>query len=344
MIGSTLAGVVGTLLILLVGYDAIRTTLSASSAGPITNRLMNAVWWLLLRISRRRRHGDHALLAAAGAWITVTLIACWLLGAWLGWFLLFCSSPEAVVNATTQATANLVERAYYTGYTLTTLGYGDYVPGNDAWRIPPALAAANGFFLFTLAITYILNIVSNVTQKRQLAMAISAMGQTPQRILESTADKGSYQSLGNQLQQLQQSVGLVGEQHLAFPILHYYHAADNDKALPLALTRLYQALALACFACPDLDSTTRTQLKLTQQALDQFLDTLGSTFFSPAGEAPEIPDLEACAALPGFARSAAEMHDYLASLERQKLLLAYVGKDGWQWHDVWHVAPAGGQP
>jgi len=342
MIGSTLAGVIGVLLIVLVAYDAIRTTLSASSAGPITNRLMSAVWLLLLRISSR--HNRHALLAASGAWITVSLIVFWLLAAWLGWFLLFCSAPQAVVNATTQVTADLVERAYYTGYTLSTLGYGDFVPGNDAWRIPPALAAANGFFLFTLAITYMLNIVSNVTQKRQLALSISALGQTPQRILESTADEGAFESLSSQLQQLQQSIGTVGQQHLAFPILHYYHAAENDKALPLALARLYQSLALVCFACPELSSSTRSQLETTQRVLDQFLHTLESAFIRPAGEMPEIPDLDAYAALPGFTKSAAEMRDHLASLERQKLLLAYVRKDGWEWRNVWHAAPADDQP
>lgn len=333
MLGHSLAGIIGIALILVVAYDAIRTTLSASSSGPVTNRLVSAVWFVLLRIHRKRN--GHAVLAASGAWITISLIIVWLLVAWLGWFLLFCSSPQAVVNSTSQATANLVERAYYTGYTLTTLGYGDYVPGNNAWRIPPAIAAANGFFLFTLAITYILNVVSNVTQKRQLALAISALGQTPQRILASTANEGKFESLSSQLQQLQQSIGTIGQQHLAFPILHYYHGERGDKALPLALARLYQALALVCFACPNLSSSTRSQLVTTQHVLDQFMDTLGSAFIRPASEMPEIPALDAYAALSGFEKSAAEMQNYLASLERQKLLLAYVRKDGWEWQDVW---------
>ncbi len=338
MIGSTLAGVVGTLLILLVAYDAIRTTLSASSSGPVTNRLISAAWSLLLRVHRWRK--GHAILAEAGAWITVSLIVFWLLASALGWFLLFCSSPQAVVNSTTQVTASLVERAYYTGYTLTTLGYGDYVPGNDAWRIPPTLAAASGFFLFTLAITYVLNVVTNVTHKRQVALSVSALGLTPRRILEATADQGSFESLSSQLQQLQQSIGSVGQQHLAFPILHYYHAAEAEKSLPLALARLYQALALVCFACPDLPPSTRSQLQASQRMLEQFLHTLGNAFISPASKAPEIPDLEAYASLPGFTKSAAEMHAFLVSLERQKLLLAFVKKDGWEWHDVWHVAAA----
>lgn len=335
MIGSTLAGIAGVILILLVAYDAIRTTLSASSSGPVTNRLVSATWSMLLRL-HSRKHG-HALLAAAGVWITVSLIVVWLLATWLGWFLLFCSSPQAVVNAASQVSADLVERAYYTGYTLTTLGYGDYVPGTNTWRLPPTIAAANGFFLFTLAITYMLNVISNVTQKRQLALSISALGQTPQRILAATADKGDFESLSSQLQQLQQSITLIGQQHLAYPILHYYHGEVGDKALPLALARLYQVLALVCFACPHLSASTRSQLVTSRHVLDQFLDTLGSAFIRPARARPEIPALDDYAALPGVDKSAAEMRDYLASLERQKLLLAYVRKDGWEWQDVWQL-------
>lgn len=125
MTGSTLVGIIGALLILLVIYDAIRTTLSVSSSGgPLTNRLVSGLWFLLLNIHRRRK--SHAMLSSVGLWITVTLLLTWFFVAWLGWFLLFCSSPQAVVVSTSKATASVMERAYYTGYTLTTLGYGDF--------------------------------------------------------------------------------------------------------------------------------------------------------------------------------------------------------------------------
>ena len=333
MIGSDVAGIAGVLLIVLVAYDAIRTTLSASDSGPMTRRLASSLWFVVLGI--HRRHRGHALLAASGTWITITLIVVWLLVAWLGWFLVFSSAPQAVVNSTTRVPADLVERAYYASYTLTTLGYGDYVPGNDNWRFAPGIAAASGFFLFTLAITYMLSVVSNVTQKRQLALAIAALGQTPQQILAMTADEGEFTSLANQVQQVHQSIGRVGQQHLAFPILHYYHGEEGDKALPLALARLYQSLALVLFACPHLSASTRTQLILAQRGLNQFLDTLGGNFIHPASDTPTIPSLDECAALPGFEKSAGDMQGYLASLERQKLLLSYVRKDGWAWEDVW---------
>lgn len=334
MIGSTFIGVMGALLIWLVFYDAIRTTLSVSSSGgPLTNRLVSGMWVMLLGIHRRRK--SHAMLSSVGPWITMVLLLTWFLVAWLGWFLLFCSSPQAVVVSSSNATASLVERAYYTGYTITTLGYGDFVAGNDSWRLPPVLAAANGFFLFTLSITYILNIITNVIQKRQTSLTVSALGKNPQQILAFTNDDGKYTTLVSQLQPLQQSISTLGQQHLAYPILHYYHSEISSKALSLAIAKLYQAIAIACFASSRLDTTSREQLLITRKAIEQFLDTLGSIFIHPSRQIPDIPVLNEYAELPGFEKSNAEIRDYLASLPYQKILVAYVHKDGWQWQDVW---------
>lgn len=337
MIGSTLIGVMGTLLILLVVYDAIRTTLSVSSSGgPLTNRLVSGIWFVLLGIHQRRR--SHSMLSSVGPWMTMMLLLTWFLVAWLGWFLLFCSSPQAVVLSSSNAAASLVERAYYTGYTLTTLGYGDFVPGNDRWRLPPVLAAANGFFLFTISITYILNIITNVIEKRQTSLAISALGENPQKILASTNDGGKYATLVNQLQPLQQSISTLGQQHLAYPILHYYHSETSSKALSLAIAKLYQAVAVACFAGSRLDTASREQLLIARTTIEQFLDTLGSAFIHPSRQTPDIPALIDFAELPGFEKSRTEIQHYLASLPHQKILMAYVHKDGWQWQEVWQSA------
>lgn len=338
MIGSTLVGLIGTLLILLVAYDAIRTTLSVSSVGgPLTNRLVSGIWCVLLML--HRQHKSHKMLSSAGPWITITLLMAWFLFAWLGWFLLFCSSAQAVVDSSTNATASIVERAYYAGYTITTLGYGDFIAGTERWRFPPVLAAANGFFLFTLSITYILNIITNVIQKRHTALTVSALGESPWQILATTHDTGKFNTLTSQLQPLQQSISTLGQQHLAYPILHYYHSETGSKSLSLAIARLYQVVALICYACPRLESTTLEQLLIMRKVLEQFMDTLGSAFINPDDAAPPIPMLNAYVELPGVDKTSQEMHDYLASLPYQKLLAAYVHKNGWQWQDVWETSP-----
>ena len=332
MIGSHWVSVLGALFIALANYDAIKTTLSASHSGPITNRLISSVWALLLAIHQRKR--CHGLLSAVGPWLTVGLISIWLLLALLGWWLLFCSTSDAVVNANTHEPANLIQRLYYTGYTLTTLGYGDYVPGSDAWRVTPMLAAANGFFLFTLTITYMLSIISNVTQKRHVALSIHALGETPYHILDATHDHGKYTSLGQQLQPLQQSISQLGQQHLAYPILHYYHDPQSQKSLPVALARLYQALLIAQAACTDIDPVTRQQLKTGLVTLENFLATLDSAFIKASTIQPEVPSLAEYTRLPGITASRQALHHHLTG-RQQRVLSAYVQKDGWEWRTVW---------
>jgi uncharacterized membrane protein len=334
MIGHPWIGVLGILLIALANYDAVKTTLSASHSGPVTNRLISQVWALLLAIHQRKQ--CHRLLSGVGPWLTVGLIVVWLILALTGWWLLFCSATDAVVNATTKVPANLIERLYYTGYTLTTLGYGDYVPGSDSWRMAPTLAAANGFFLFTLTITYMLSIVSNVTEKRHVALSIHALGESPYHILHATHGNGRYTGLGQQLQPLQQSISKLGQQHLAYPILHYYHDPSSPKSLPLALARLYQALVIARAACPDMDNVTKQQLTTGITTLENFIATLGNAFITPFTTMPDIPSLEAYSRLPGITASSHALHHCLI-VDQQRVLAAYIHKDGWQWQSVWQT-------
>ncbi|WP_227369261.1 potassium channel family protein [Halomonas sp. M20] len=334
MIGNHLLGIIGFILIALATYDAIQTTLSASNSGPLTNRFINCIGEIFLTIHRRRK--SHAMLNALGPWITVLLIILWVSLAWLGWFLLFCSVPYAVVNSTTMMMATALERFYFIGYTISTLGYGDYVPGDNFWRFLSALAAANGLFLFTLAVTYIVPVVSATVQKRQCALSISALGHSPLHIIKTTHHGESFPGLANQLVSLQGSITTLGQQHLAYPILHYYHSRHSISALPVALARLYQALLIIEYACPRLDPATRLQISLTLDSIHQFLDTLHTAFIYPSQHEPSLPDLLPYAELPCFDKTAEKIHDHLSSQSRQKLLLCYNYKDGWDWEDVWN--------
>lgn len=329
---SLLPALIGILVISATSYDAMQTTLSASNSGPITNRLVSSVWYVLLLFHRRREH--HALLSAAGPWVTLSLVLVWVGLAWIGWWLVFVGDPQAVVNDATGAQASVVERGYFIGYTVTTLGYGDFVPGSGVWQLLAIMAAGNGLILFTLAVTYIVSVVSAVTQKRQLALSIAALGDSPDAILANTKGEGDFSELGSHVSTLQGTILSVSQEHLAYPILHYYHEQDAQGALPVQLSRLYQVLSALSCACPSLPASVQQQLKMGLFAIDIFLDTLSSGFVEPTRDPPEIPKDRffdnTC-----FDSSASEIRSRLASLDNQRLLQAYVIKDGWEWDDLW---------
>ncbi|EHA15961.1 hypothetical protein HAL1_08579, partial [Halomonas sp. HAL1] len=70
-----------------------------------------------------------------------------------------------------------------------------------------------------------------------------------------------------------------------------------------AIARLYQAIAIACFASARLDPTSREQLLITRKAIEHFLDTLGSAFIHPSQHIPDIPAFKGYADLPGVEAS-----------------------------------------
>lgn len=88
------------------------------------------------------------------------------------------------MDAQTRAPADLGTRLYYAGFTVFTLGIGDYVPGNDFWRVTTAIGTLHGLVLVTLGITYLLNVVGAVVARRQTATRIAALGYTAAEIVD----------------------------------------------------------------------------------------------------------------------------------------------------------------
>ncbi|MCE8032258.1 two pore domain potassium channel family protein [Billgrantia tianxiuensis] len=322
----------GLLLIGLVVFDAVQTTLSASRSGPVTRLLGRFAWFTALRLYKRLAR--HALLQAVGPWVTVALLMTWVGLIWLGWWLVFNSHEAAVFHPDSGTYANALERLYFVGYTITTLGYGDFVPGPGKWQVLAIVAAANGFFLLTLAVTYILAVMSAVVQKRQLAIAIHALGATPGEIVRRLEGTGDFVELASQVDDLRMTIISVGQQHLAYPILHYYHQENPSRALPVAMFKLYQALTIVCHAHASLDPSVRTKLQAALYALESFLSVLSHDFVRPARRTPRIESawLPSSTALD---KSSAEICDHLEQLTSQRIWLAYIEKDGWEWQALW---------
>ena len=234
--------VVGACLLVLVAYDAVATTLSTSNpAGPLTARLWRT-WW---RIARRAARGPHSgWLKTAGPGSLVVTATVWLLLLWTGWTLVFSADPDAVVSATTRSPADWSERAYFAGYTAFTLGVGDYVPVGAVWQLLTVVASVSGLALTTVAITYLVPVVTAVTQRRQQASNIAALGQDGTEIVTSSWHEGSVRYLEPVLIQLTSSLLLTAERHLAYPVLHAFHSSSRRGELRVQVVALDDALTL----------------------------------------------------------------------------------------------------
>lgn len=137
----------GILLFLLIAADIIKTTLSTRGGGMLTNAVTRSVWALFFRAAGRQ--GRSGLLQYAGQFVVLSVLLSWILGLWASLFLLFASHPGSIVDDATKLPADLWETFYYAGFTLSTLGVGDYAAAADGWRVLTSAAAFCGLTFIT---------------------------------------------------------------------------------------------------------------------------------------------------------------------------------------------------
>lgn len=321
---------IGALLIIAVFFDALWTTMGIGG-GPLSKRLihyLHQAWLGLYRRFFRRR----LFLTWGSVVILLTLFMLWVGTLWLGWTLIFNGSLSAVRNSSTGLPATVAERVYFTGYTIFTLGTGDYVAEPGVWQVLMALASLSGLFLVTLTITYLLPIIQAASDMRQLAMLISALGPTPQCILLHTWNGRDCEALGSWLSDISSSLATLEQRYLTYPALHYFQSLRRSEALSLAIAALDDALTIVDLAMPKRCSVAPAQYRPARQVITEFLATLHQAFIDPAAEAPPPPDLAALRdyGLPLLDNQ--QFHERIQRLdERRRLLAALVERQGWHW-------------
>jgi hypothetical protein len=322
-------GLIGIGLILLVVLDVIWTTLRLAGAGPLTSWVTDALWPLSLRVT-----STHRTLAIVGFAIVLFTVSLWLGLDWLGWTLVMGLDPGAVVASQGGQPAGFWERAYFAGSLLITVGNSDYRAGGQVWQVITDVAAANGFTLVSLIITYLLPLVSGVRQRREVAVYISTLGRTPQEILLRAWNGSDFGRLPDHLVALTMPMVSLGQGHLAYPVLHCFHSPDREAAIAPSLALLDESLTLLEGVAPGLrpDPVTRYPL---QGAIEQLLSTLEEAHVEPESVPPKPPSLEALREAGIQTESDEEMERRAATLSRRRrLLLGLVEDEGWKWRDA----------
>ena len=323
--------VVGIALVVFVFVDAVWTTLGLNRAGPLAGRLAGWTWKGLLALAGR--DGRSRLLDFAGTVTLLVVIFGWVLVLWLGWSLIFLSDPNALVNAATQAPADTLSRVYFVGYTLVTLGLGDFVP-QGGWKIVTVLCSVHGLFELTLAISYLLPVLGAATEGRQIAASVRGLGATPQAILTNAWTGDGFGALGQHLQALQQALALHTYAHFAYPVLHFSHSSKPQGAPPLQIAVLDEALTLLLCAVDEEARPDAPTLRSLRYATSTYLGTLEAVYVEVQPE-PPLPDLGPLRTAGIPVCSDEELRTRLAAAgERRQALRGLVNHDGWTWDDV----------
>lgn len=323
----------GAFLFAITALDIIKTTLSSNGGGKITNLVSRSVWKVFFLAAGRK--GKSKLLQYAGPSVLVSILLVWVVGLWLGLFLLLLSDPDAVQKSSTLAPADAWEKLYYAGFTLSTLGVGDYVVTNDFWRIVTGVAAFSGLAFITTSITYFIPVLSAVGVQSKLSLYISSMGKTPQQVLTNSWNGQDLSSFFDTTSDLCQMLLQHTVNHQSYPVIHYFHDNDPEQAITPAVVLLAEThLMLAQTVSPQA-GVDQLKMSMLQKALDSYLEMVKGSFLKNASpkEGAPVPDLSELEE-----KGIPLQHKPLFShevQERRKLLTALLEMDGWTWKEVY---------
>jgi hypothetical protein len=289
---AALLVVVGIVVVLGLILDVLWTVAAAGSgAGFFTGRLSAGIWRTALAVGRTPDGPRHRFLARSGVSLVVAVLVAWIVLVWAAWWLVFSAADGGVRVAADQRPASLVDRAHFAGANLFTVGSSEYVAGAGAWQFAKVGATASGVIFVTLAITYLVPVASAVAERRQFAAYVSSLGRTPEQIITRAWTGSDFGSLPQHLVALTPMVHLLGERHLAYPVLHYFHAENDSTSAASSMVVLDEAVTLLREGiAPDQrpDEAAAGPLNL---AITQFLVTMQTAFISSAPEPVPPPDL-----------------------------------------------------
>lgn len=175
---------------------------------------------------------------------------------------------------------------------------------------------------------------SAVSQKQALARLIFSVGESPTDLLINAWQGGNFDHLEQHLFAVSPSLSLLAEQHLAYPVLHLYHARVRAAAVGPALAVLDEALLLLTEVVAPPSRPSPLAVKPAQKAIEAFLETLPDPYAQPASNAtpPGTRSLQD-AGIPVVSEeqieAAFEHHG-----DRRRRLRAVVEHEGWEWSQI----------
>jgi len=318
--------------VLMVMLDVAWPTLTTQGSGPLTQRVTNGAEFVAVKAYSM--FGRRGVLVSSGPLAIVVTGSLWLLSLWCGWFLIFSAFPEYVVEAQTNSPANVVERIYFVGFTLSTLGVGDFKPDSGLYQILTALAAFNGLVLVTLVITYAVPLVQGVVLRRKLAFSISLLGQSPQDIAWTAWQARKSKAFENALEQIATGLIQCSEQRLAYPMLDLFFCKRPRFSLGVQLGRLDEALSILTVGLQPNYRRSSLTVQSVREVISHYLHRVDkkssetSVLVAPPLPAVGLLDIMHVPILE--AQGAAFKHLDMHRVRLHKL----VHREGWEWSVV----------
>lgn len=325
----------GIVLFLITAVDITKTTLSTRGGGTLTNAVSRLVWRCFFIAAGRR--GESKPLEYAGQCVLMLVLLTWIVCLWLSLFLMLASDPGAVVDGTTKLAADSWEVLYFAGFTLSTLGVGDYAASGDGWRVLTSAAAFCGLTFITAAITYIVPVLSAVSLQNQLSLLITSMGRTPQEILVNSWNGSDFSRFYDNASDIRQMLVEHTLNHHAYPVIRCFHNRHASKNIIPAVVMLDEVLRLLDQVSEDVPQDGLKR-KMLGSALDRYLDLQRTHYLNGASSDVARPDIDVSPLKVAHIPLKACTGEDGTEQQRRALLTALLEADGWRWEHIYRTA------
>lgn len=317
---ETLYLILGIILLGIIFFDFFFTTLSISGAGFVSRKISLLSYMVLQYCAKIFGRSAYTY---SGIIVNLSIFLIWVISIWLGLFFLYSSNPDAITNSQ-GVVADWVERLYFTGYVISTLGMGNFFPSTPALEMLSSIFSFFGFIFFTSSITYFLSVSSAVINQRTLARSIERLGKTPESIATEflrLEPSYIYQVLMNFQTMLDRHVA----NHQAYPVIHYYSHPQPSACLGLNLVRLDEAISILLSS--DKADRLKAEVKILRRALTAYLNHLNKVYPDslPKGEG-KVSSKPLNYKISGL--DAGELNN------RRKILRGILKSEGYEWEDI----------
>jgi hypothetical protein len=278
----------GVLLLMLVAYDVYTTILDdRPRVGPISDTLNRAVWYagraFASRLSRARR---HHFLNVLGPLLLPSLLILYIGFVMVGFaFIYFPHMHHKFSVSPGAAGAPWFDSFYYSGVTLTTVGYGDIAPVARSMRIAALVESASGIALISLAITYLIAVYQALERKRTVALSFYHQADEGANVGNFIAHHfvdGRFYGVIDVIRPAARDLHGLLESHIEHPIIHFFHPVQVYKSLPRILFLMLETSAVlrVCLDPERYPETckhpeVRTLESSARHVLGQFVAALG---------------------------------------------------------------------
>lgn len=280
--------ILGVVIFVVTINDLISTTFSPNGAGFFTTVITQSIYALFRKMCLKFKWMN--LFEKVGIIIIVLIILFWYLSIWLGSSLIFSADSTSVVESQNQEYATTLEQFYYTGFTLTTLGVGDFKASSDGWRIFTVFLSLTGFILITTGISYMIPALSAVVEKRKLGSYVSILGTSPQAILEHHW-QDDFNVLESHFVTLTEMIIKHNQQMLAYPVIYCFYTTNSRKAAVLNIARLDEALSIILKLVPDEKRPSRQSMNPLRNAITDFIQIQQKYFTHLEAGEPGLPEV-----------------------------------------------------